>query len=71
LHPDAWGQGYAHEAASLGLGCAFTAGLTKVLAVTHPDNTASQALCRRLGMRHEGRTDPYHNMTCELFSADR
>ena len=71
LHPDAWGQGYAHEAASLGLGYAFAAGLSKVLAVTHPDNTASQALCRRLGMRHEGRSDRYYNMTCELFSTDK
>ena len=71
FHPDAWGQGYAHEAASLGLGYAFAAGLNKVLAVTHPDNTASQALCRRLDMRHEGRSDRYYNMTCELFSTDK
>ncbi|ADU49991.1 GNAT family N-acetyltransferase [Intrasporangium calvum] len=71
FHPDAWGQGFAHEAASLGLGYAFAAGLKKVLAVTHPDNTPSQALCRRLGMRHEGRSDRYYNMTCELFSTDK
>ena len=46
-------------------------GLAKVLAVTHPDNAASQALCRRLGMDHLGRTDGYYNMTCELFSTSR
>lgn len=62
--------GYAQEAARLGLGYAVASGLNEVLAVTHPDNTASQALCRRLGMLHEGRSDRYYNMTCELFSTD-
>ena len=31
------------------------------------DNTASQALCRRLGLTHLGRTDRFYAMTCELF----
>ena len=67
FHPDAWGHGYATEAAEVVLRYAFEAGLTSVLAVTHPDNVASQAVCRRLGMRHHGQTDRYYNMTCELF----
>ncbi|WP_432572625.1 GNAT family N-acetyltransferase [Kineococcus sp. SYSU DK005] len=71
FHPDAWGHGYAHEAATLGLRYAFAAGLSEVLAVTHPDNAASQALCRRLGMDHLGRTERYYDMTCELFSTSR
>lgn len=68
FHPDAWGNGYAVEAATTVLRYAFDAGLQTVLAVTHPDNTASQAVCRRLGMEHLGRTDRYYNMTCELFA---
>jgi RimJ/RimL family protein N-acetyltransferase len=67
FHPDAWGHGYAREAAAAVLAYAFGAGLEAVHAVTHPDNVASQRLCRRLGMSHLGRTDRYYDMTCELF----
>jgi len=44
-------------------------GLHTVVAVTHPDNTASQAVCNRIGMEHLGQTDRYYNTVCELFSA--
>lgn len=71
FHPDAWGHGYAGEAATTVVRYAFEAGLGTVLAVTHPDNAASQAVCRRLGMRHLGQTDRYYNMTCELFALAR
>jgi RimJ/RimL family protein N-acetyltransferase len=69
FHPDAWGHGYATEAAGLVLEHAFDAGLPRVIAVTNPANTASQRVCRRIGMTHEGRTDRYYNATCELFTA--
>lgn len=68
LHPDVWGNGYATEAAGAVLRHAFESGLRTVLAVTYPQNTASQAVCGRLGMRHEGPTRRYYNMNCELFS---
>ncbi|WP_328459721.1 GNAT family N-acetyltransferase [Actinoplanes sp. NBC_00393] len=68
LHPDAWGNGYATEAANAVLAYAARMGVPTVLAVTWPENTASQAVCRRLGMRHLGQTDRYYNMTCELFT---
>ncbi|QXG76893.1 GNAT family N-acetyltransferase [Modestobacter sp. L9-4] len=71
FHPDAWGHGYATEAAALVLGRALEAGLPRVVAVTHPENTASQAVCRRIGMVHQGRTDRYYDATCELFTATR
>lgn len=67
LHPDAWGHGYATEAAAAVLDDAFSRGLAKVLAVTHPDNQASQAVCRRLGMTHLGRTSRYYDALNELF----
>lgn len=68
LHPDAWGKGYATEAANAVMSYAARSGVSPVLAVTWPENTASQAVCRRLGMRHLGQTDRYYNMTCELFT---
>jgi RimJ/RimL family protein N-acetyltransferase len=67
LHPDAWGRGYATEAAAAVLDDAFTRGLAKVLAVTHAANHASQAVCRRLGMTHVGRTTRYYDTSNELF----
>ncbi|PJI94663.1 GNAT family N-acetyltransferase [Luteimicrobium subarcticum] len=69
LHPDAWGHGYATEAASAVLAAGFASGLDRVVAVTHPDNVASQAVCRRLGMRSLGLSDAYYDVTCALFEA--
>jgi RimJ/RimL family protein N-acetyltransferase len=70
LHPDAWGHGYASEAARAVLDHAFAAGLPRVMAVTHKENAASQAVARRIGMHYEGSTMAYYNTACELFSID-
>jgi RimJ/RimL family protein N-acetyltransferase len=67
LHPDAWGHGYATEAAEAVLGDAFGRGLQRVVAVTDPENVASQAVCRRLGMTALGRTSRYYDTVNELF----
>jgi RimJ/RimL family protein N-acetyltransferase len=54
MHPDHYGRGYMTEAASAILGIAFgDLGLHRVFAQLDPRNTASAALCRRLGMRAE------------------
>jgi RimJ/RimL family protein N-acetyltransferase len=51
LHPEAWGKGYATEAARAALTFGFdTIGLGSIFAVTKPDNLASQAVMKRLGM---------------------
>lgn len=71
LHPDAWGKGYATEAARGLLAHAWEGGLDEVFAVTYPENTASRAVCRRLGMAHLGSTDRYYDVTCELFRVSR
>lgn len=68
LHPRAWGKGYATEAAGAVMAYAARSGIDPVLAVTWPENTASQAVCRRLGMRHVGQTGRYYNTTLELFT---
>jgi RimJ/RimL family protein N-acetyltransferase len=54
LHPDHSGRGYMTEAAGALLELAFTElDRHRVRAVLDPRNTASAALCRRLGMRQE------------------
>lgn len=51
LREDAWGQGYAREAATATLNLAFGRfGLGEVYAITLPHNAASWGLMRRLGM---------------------
>ncbi|RKQ37095.1 GNAT family N-acetyltransferase [Kocuria tytonis] len=67
FHPHAWGHGYATEAAHAVLAHAFAAGLTRVVAVTHPANEASQAVCLRLGMTPRGLSRAYYDAECALF----
>ena len=67
LHPGAWGHGYATEAAAAASAEAFARGQSRIIAVTHPDNHASQAVCRRIGMRHLCSTIRYMDTSCELF----
>lgn len=51
LREDAWGQGFAKEAAIASLDLAFPRfGASHVVALTVPGNAASQALMKRLGM---------------------
>ncbi|MGO4130171.1 GNAT family N-acetyltransferase [Janibacter hoylei] len=69
LHPDVWGRGIATEAATRVLGHASD--LPRIVAVTHPDNEASQRVARRLGMRDEGLTDRYYDTTTRLFVLER
>ncbi|WP_434811126.1 GNAT family N-acetyltransferase [Microbacterium sp. bgisy189] len=55
LLPAAQGKGYAAEAARMLLDYCFgPLDLHRVYAELDPRNTASVALCERLGMRHEG-----------------
>lgn len=52
LREDAWGQGYAKEAATASLDHAFrTLGSERVIALTVAGNEASWGLMKRLGMR--------------------
>jgi RimJ/RimL family protein N-acetyltransferase len=67
LHPDAWGHGYATEAARAAIDRGFATGLDAVHAVVFPDNAASIAVCRRLGMTPVGRTDRYYGLEVEAF----
>ena len=68
---DAWGRGYATEAAGVVLGHAFAgAGLKRVVAVLDPANQRSRRVCEKLGMVPCGRRHAYGE-DCELFVKDR
>ncbi|HVE98330.1 MAG TPA: GNAT family N-acetyltransferase [Mycobacteriales bacterium] len=71
LHPDVWGRGYATEAAIAMLDRAWSSGIDSVHAVTYPENAASQAVCRRIGMAYVERTDRYYDVDLDLFRAER
>lgn len=65
--PGHWGQGYAYEAAEATLRHGRDAhGLTRIAAITLPDNTSSRKLLARLGMVCE-RTVQLPNDPAELL----
>ncbi|MGI5242188.1 GNAT family N-acetyltransferase [Dactylosporangium sp. CA-139066] len=68
LHPDHQKRGLVTEAAEVLLGAAAAAGIRRVLAVTDPDNAASQAVAGRLGMADEGLTDRWFGTTTRQFA---
>ena len=54
LRPAYWGQGYAYEAAAAVVAHARdTLRLPRLLAITGPDNAASNALLRKLGLQFD------------------
>lgn len=58
---DAWGEGFATEAARAAIDDAFgRLGMAEVLAYTSPANIRSQAVMKRLGMRREPQRDFEH-----------
>ena len=53
-----WGKGYATEATRAVLDYGFNElGLEEITAVTHPDNTASQHVLTKCGLRRDGTLD--------------
>lgn len=63
------GRGYAAEAGALLLAAGFAGGLERIIAVVRPDNPASQAVARRIGMTPLGATTMYYDTTIDLFEA--
>ncbi len=59
--PEAWGQGYATEAARAALAYGFEiARLSEIIAFTARTNLASQSVMRRIGMSHDPQRDFEH-----------
>ena len=75
LHPDAWGKGYASEAARVMMDYAFTTlGWTDVIHCINPSNVRSQRVAGRLGstLRGPGRLPaPYENDAVEIWGQTR
>ena len=67
LHPECWGHGYATEAARAVIDRGFDTGLPEVYAVVKPGNTASLAVCARLGMQPLGRLRRWYDVELEAF----
>ncbi len=72
LKRSAWGLGIATEAAQAVLDWALApdgASLDEVLAVTYPENVASQRVLEKIGMRRMGETDRFYGATTVLYSS--
>jgi ribosomal-protein-alanine N-acetyltransferase len=67
----AWGHGIATEVGALLVDYAFhTVGLPRVVAVTYPENVASQRVLDKLGFAREGEVD-YTGVRALLFVLER
>jgi RimJ/RimL family protein N-acetyltransferase len=66
LHPDCQGKGYATEAALRIVAWARELGISQLLAVADPANTASTAVMRRLGMQYRG-VETHYNVPCATY----
>lgn len=63
-----WGRGFATEAGRALVQRGFTQlNLRELHAVVESPNQRSQAVARRLGMKHLGRTDRYYDLELEHF----
>lgn len=68
IHQEAWGKGYATEAALKIMDYSFhSLNLPALVAVIDPKNTASLKVAKKLGMTSLGITDNYYNRGQELF----
>ncbi len=68
LLPDFRGRGYAEECAGAVLEAAFGDGITRVLALVHPQNEASRRLLLRLGFHNSGQyCRPGQELALDLY----
>ncbi len=69
---EAWGRGYATEAARAALRWAFTTlPFDQVVALTHPANVASQRVLAKLGFAAVGEVVPSHGRRMAMFVLPR
>ena len=68
LHPDAWGLGYAREAAAAVLAHGRTLELARIWALMWPGNAPSARVCRAIGMQDLGVVaDPWYGGDSHTF----
>ncbi len=71
LHPDAWGHGYAPEAATAILRRGFDGGLSEIHAVTDVTNERSMSVCRKIRMEHRGIVERWYATPSQHFVMTR
>jgi RimJ/RimL family protein N-acetyltransferase len=75
LARDVWGRGYATEGAAAAMDFAFDVlGWSEVIHTIAPENTASQAVARRLGstiLRRTAMPAPYEEMIVDVWGQSR
>lgn len=65
-----WGNGYSTEAGNALLKHGFgTLGLKKIAAIVRPDNFASQAVIRKIGLKEKG-TGVWYGIECLYFEVE-
>jgi ribosomal-protein-alanine N-acetyltransferase len=63
-----WRQGYGYECAMAWLKYGFeTAGLERIVAVAHPDNTGSWRIMEKCGMKYE-KTEKHYGIECVFYA---
>lgn len=67
LRPEAWGHGYAAEAARALIGWAFTQEIDELFAVAIPDNARAIETTKRLGMTWVGETGKYYDRVLQVY----
>lgn len=68
LRPEAWGHGFATEAAGALIDWAFShEDVDELFAVARPDNRRAMATAERLGMEWVGETDKYYARTLQIY----
>jgi RimJ/RimL family protein N-acetyltransferase len=67
LRPEAWGFGYASEAARGLARWAFTQDIDELFAVARPNNTRAIATAQRVGMQWVGETTKYYDLRLQVF----
>ena len=66
LSRDYWGRGLATEGARVGLQFGFeTLGLTRIIGLVHPENTASQRVLQKIGMTFVEQAEYFGMMLCK------
>lgn len=66
-----WRQGYGYECAYGWLDYGFNiAGLERIVAIAHPDNTGSWRIMAKCGMRYE-KTQDHYGMECVFYAVTR
>lgn len=67
LRPEAWGHGFASEAARELARWAFTQDIDELFAVARPHNTRAIGTARRIGMEWVGETTKYYDLRLQVF----